>query len=65
MVFLLWCKSSHSRNASNDDACIELAHVDTAVALRDSKAPTEGALILNMSKWSQLSTRLDSANHTA
>ena|GEM_PF-1883945 len=53
----VWRKSSRSGNAGSGDNCVELAHVDTAVALRDSKAPTDGALVLDAHTWSGFATR--------
>lgn len=61
----VWRKSSRSSNAGSNDACVELAHVDTAIALRDSKAPTDGALVLGTPAWSQLATRLGSTHRAA
>lgn len=61
----VWRKSSRSGNTGSNDNCVELAHVDAAIALRDSKTPTDGALVLATPAWSQLATRLGDANHTA
>lgn len=38
-----WQKSSFS-GGGQGDACVEIAHLRTRVAIRDSKAPTQGAL---------------------
>lgn len=38
-----WCKSSYS---AADNECVEIAHVMPQVAIRDSKAPAHGTLLL-------------------
>lgn len=50
-----WRKSSHSTNVSN---CVEVAATDQAVAVRDSKHPTGGALILTPGAWTAFTTAL-------
>ena len=47
----IWHKSSHS--AGNGGNCVEVARLDTAVAVRDSKAPDNGTLVFNRSEWSR------------
>ncbi len=45
----VWCKSSRSNAQAN---CVEVAFLDRgAVAVRDSKDPTGGALVFNPGEW--------------
>ncbi|MEU0790447.1 DUF397 domain-containing protein [Amycolatopsis sp. NPDC005961] len=46
-----WRKSSYSGGGVNDD-CVEVAFIGKAVAARDSKAPTAGALEVPPAAWS-------------
>jgi hypothetical protein len=43
---LIWRKSSYSGGGGND-ACVELAHLGSMIAVRDSKNPTGPALLAN------------------
>jgi len=43
-----WRKSSHS---SGDGQCVEVAHLDQAVAVRDSKNPNDPNLIFTHQAW--------------
>ncbi|WP_280439400.1 DUF397 domain-containing protein [Nocardia cyriacigeorgica] len=43
-----WFKSSHS---SGSQECVEVAHVDAGVGVRDSKNPTGPALVLTPVAW--------------
>lgn len=45
-----WRKSSRTNGAQN---CVEIAHVQDAVAVRDSKQPAGGALLLTGDAWDQ------------
>ncbi len=45
----VWHKSSRSGGTGGN--CVEVAHLDTAVAVRDSKAPDNGTLVFNRSEW--------------
>ena len=47
-----WRKSSYSGNSGSGDDCVEVAFVGEAVATRDSKAPTAGALEVPPAAWS-------------
>jgi hypothetical protein len=44
-----WRKSTYSANGS---ACVEIARLAQTVAIRDSKAPDEGRLVLSHDEWS-------------
>ncbi|WP_020672690.1 DUF397 domain-containing protein [Amycolatopsis nigrescens] len=48
----IWRKSSYSGSAS-DDGCVEVAFAGPAVAVRDSKAPGSGALVLPAPAWAR------------
>jgi hypothetical protein len=50
-----WRKSSRSTNVSN---CVEVAVTGQAVAVRDSKHPTGGTLILTHRAWTEFTTAL-------
>lgn len=43
-----WFKSSKS---GGNDSCVEVAFVDEAIAVRDSKNPTGAALIYTRDEW--------------
>jgi hypothetical protein len=45
----IWHKSS--RSGGNGGNCVEVATLDTAVAVRDSKAPDNGTLVFGRSEW--------------
>lgn len=45
----VWQKSSQSGPYS--DNCVEVAFVDNAIAMRDSKNPTGTVLIFNQGEW--------------
>lgn len=45
-----WRKSTRSSNGNNG-ACVEIAFVGPAVAVRDSKNPTAGLLAFPASGW--------------
>jgi hypothetical protein len=44
-----WCKSSRSNGDGN--VCVEVAFVPGAAAVRDSKNPTGGVLIVPAASW--------------
>jgi len=48
----VWKKSSRS-NGNGGNNCVEVAILDTVVAVRDSKNPTGPALVFNPSAWSE------------
>ncbi|UOZ03388.1 DUF397 domain-containing protein [Amycolatopsis sp. WQ 127309] len=51
-----WRKSSHSGEGGNE--CVEVASLDAVVAVRDSKDPRGGFLVLPKAGWAAF---LDSA----
>ncbi len=51
-----WRKSR--RSAHDGGNCVELASVDGLIVVRDSKAPTEPALIFESSAWATFVDRL-------
>jgi hypothetical protein len=48
----VWKKSSRS-NGNGGNNCVEVAVLDTVVAVRDSKNPSGPALIFNSAKWTE------------
>jgi Domain of unknown function (DUF397) len=44
-----WRKSS--RSGGNGGNCVEVASLDTAVAVRDSKRPNGGTLVFSRTEW--------------
>ncbi|MEC3981129.1 DUF397 domain-containing protein [Amycolatopsis sp. H20-H5] len=49
-----WRKSSHSGGDGHDGNCVEVAQTPGAVAIRDSKSPASGALVIPAPAWRQL-----------
>jgi hypothetical protein len=49
---LPWRKSSYSGGASGN--CVEVATLTSAVAVRDSKAPHAGLLLITPATWQAL-----------
>lgn len=45
----VWRKSS--RSGPNCDNCVEVAYVDGAIAVRDSKDPAGPALLFTQAEW--------------
>ncbi|MCA2218308.1 DUF397 domain-containing protein [Jidongwangia harbinensis] len=48
----VWKKSSRS-NGNGGNNCVEVAVLDTVVAVRDSKNPSGPALIFNSANWAE------------
>lgn len=44
-----WFKST--RSGPNSDNCVEVAFIDQAIAVRDSKNPQSAALIFTPAEW--------------
>ncbi|MFE0028417.1 DUF397 domain-containing protein [Amycolatopsis sp. NPDC059021] len=61
VAFLSWRKSSYSGGEGANGNCVEVAFVPEAVAVRDSKSPETGALLLTPSAWTSW---LREARHT-
>ncbi|GAA2429215.1 hypothetical protein GCM10010191_48170 [Actinomadura vinacea] len=55
---ITWRKASHSGSTTAQSDCVELAQVDGAVAIRDSKAPDAGHLILAADAFARLVIRV-------
>lgn len=53
----VWRKSTYS--GSSGDDCVEIAHLDTRVHVRDSKRATDSDLVVSSSAWA------DFLNHVA
>ncbi|MBA8953702.1 DUF397 domain-containing protein [Actinomadura namibiensis] len=53
---LMWRKSS--RSGSNGGDCVEAASTPDAVAIRDSKSPGDGPLLINREEARALSERI-------
>jgi Domain of unknown function (DUF397) len=51
-----WRKSSYS--SSNGGNCVEIASLPGAVAVRDSKNPDDGTLVLSPAAWRALVARV-------
>jgi hypothetical protein len=45
----VWTKSA--RSGGNCDNCVEVAFIDDAIAVRDSKNPTAGVLLYTRAEW--------------
>jgi hypothetical protein len=54
-----WRKSTRSNGSGNE--CVEIASLTTGAAVRDSKAPEAGALLLTPRTWQSLLTAVRSA----
>jgi hypothetical protein len=52
-----WQKSSYS-GGGQGDACVEVAHRHTHIAIRDSKAPTRASLTLPLSTFASFNNAL-------
>jgi hypothetical protein len=50
-----WRKASRSSGTGSD--CVEIAGVENAVAIRDSKDPTGPKLVVSRAAWRELSRR--------
>lgn len=46
-----WRTSSYSTGGGNDGECVEVACPGPTVAVRDSKSPTTGTLVLPSAAW--------------
>lgn len=50
----IWRKSSRSGSTTTQSDCVEVAQLNGAVALRDSKAPDAGHLTLSPASFAEL-----------
>lgn len=50
----IWRKSSHSGSTTIQSDCVEVARLNGAVSLRDSKAPNSGHLTLPPTTFAEL-----------
>ena len=55
----VWRKSSRSGNGNNGN-CVEVAFLAPQVAVRDSKLPAGGALVLTPAAWRHFSEKVRS-----
>lgn len=51
LVQLAWRKSSRSTQNGSNGNCVEVAFSGLSVAVRDSKSPERGTLVLSSSGW--------------
>ena len=51
---LTWHKSNYSPQGGN--SCVEVANLDTGLAVRDSKNPTGPALTFTAAEWAAFTT---------
>jgi hypothetical protein len=51
-----WHKSSYSTGEGQNGDCVEVALAPQAVAVRDSKSPTSGALVVPAPAWTAFLT---------
>jgi hypothetical protein len=56
-VETVWIKSSHSAGGNNAD-CVEVAFAGSWIAVRDSKSPGSGTLLLSVPAWRHLTGAL-------
>ncbi|MFD9888608.1 DUF397 domain-containing protein [Amycolatopsis sp. NPDC059027] len=61
VAFLGWRKSSYSGGDGHNGDCVEVAFVPEAVAVRDSKSPETGALLLAPAAWTSWLREVDNA----
>ncbi len=54
MSRVVWRKSS--RSGANNANCVEVARLEDAVAVRDSKHPNDGMLVFSTSQWAAFVT---------
>jgi hypothetical protein len=55
-----WRTSSYSTGGGNDGECVEVAYPGPTVAVRDSKSPVTGTLVLPSAAWSHFLAKLSS-----
>jgi hypothetical protein len=55
-----WCKSSYSGGGNQ---CVEVAAADGVYAIRDSKNPTAGYLVVSGTQWKTFLARIKQGTH--
>ncbi|WP_311771137.1 DUF397 domain-containing protein [Actinophytocola algeriensis] len=50
---LVWRKSSRSGQDHTNGNCVEVAHPGLSVAVRDSKSPERGILVVSAPAWAR------------
>lgn len=58
-----WRKASRSSN--NGGACVEVASLPDAIAVRDSKAPETGMLTFDPAHWATFMEKIRRSSHGA
>ncbi|WP_459714794.1 DUF397 domain-containing protein [Actinophytocola sp. KF-1] len=56
----VWRKSSRSGGGGGGDNCVEVAFVDAAVGVRDSKNVAAGHLVFGRAAWAAFASRASS-----
>jgi hypothetical protein len=53
-----WFRSSRTNQGGEGGNCVEVAFTESAIAVRDSKSPDTGTLVLPSSAWAGFLRRL-------
>jgi hypothetical protein len=56
-----WRKARRSGGGNN---CVEIASLQRVIALRDSKNPDKGAIVISPDQWRHLTARIKKDPHT-
>ncbi|HEV2780635.1 MAG TPA: DUF397 domain-containing protein [Actinophytocola sp.] len=62
-IHVVWHKSSHSNGDGN--VCVEIAFLPDGMAVRDSKNPAGGALVMPRRAWEQFRKTLRESGPTS
>ncbi|WP_158892335.1 DUF397 domain-containing protein [Amycolatopsis anabasis] len=60
LINVPWRKSTYSGGDGANGDCVEVAFIGPAVAVRDSKSPEAGALVVSAAAWRAFLRREDS-----